>query len=98
MSHYTAAIALQPDNATMYTNRAQANLKLCHWKPALADCDKAVALERDSYKAYFRRSRARQELGDLKVGGRRRERAAAGGRGKRSRGKDVRHRNAREGL
>jgi tetratricopeptide (TPR) repeat protein len=65
---YTHAIYLQPTNAATYINRAQAKLKLGQWQPALVDCNKAVALNQASFQAYYKRSQARQALGDYKVG------------------------------
>jgi serine/threonine-protein phosphatase 5 len=67
VDYYTCAIALQPEDAVFYNNRALAYMRLRRWKYALADCNTVLALERGNIKAYARRWRARMQLGDLKV-------------------------------
>lgn len=66
---YTRAIALQPDAAVLYTNRAIAHLKLRQWHAALEDSSIAAYLEPGNAKAHYNRATAREALGDLQVGG-----------------------------
>ncbi|WVZ22546.1 hypothetical protein V8G54_001090 [Vigna mungo] len=63
---YTEAIKLCSDNATYYSNRAQAYLELGSYLQAEADCTKAISLDKKSVKAYFRRGTSREMLGYYK--------------------------------
>ncbi|KAH1049759.1 hypothetical protein GYH30_020329 [Glycine max] len=63
---YTEAIKLCGDNATYYSNRAQAYLGLGSYLQAVEDCTKAISLDKKNVKAYFRRGTARQMLGYYK--------------------------------
>ncbi|KAG5030313.1 hypothetical protein JHK87_013827 [Glycine soja] len=63
---YTEAIKLCGDNATYYSNRAQAYLELESYLQAVEDCTKAISLDKKNVKAYFRRGTARQMLGYYK--------------------------------
>ncbi|XP_061351071.1 translocon at the outer membrane of chloroplasts 64 [Gastrolobium bilobum] len=63
---YTEAIKLSADNATYYSNRAQAYLELGSYLQAEADCTKAINLDKKNVKAYFRRGTAREMLGYYK--------------------------------
>ncbi|XP_027344441.1 uncharacterized protein LOC113856680 [Abrus precatorius] len=63
---YTEAIKLCSDNATYYSNRAQAYLELGSYLQAEADCTKAINLDKKNVKAYFRRGTAREMLGYYK--------------------------------
>ncbi|XP_004503273.1 translocon at the outer membrane of chloroplasts 64 [Cicer arietinum] len=63
---YTEAIKLCGDNATYYSNRAQAYLELGSYLQAEADCTKAISLDKKNVKAYFRRGTAREMLGYYK--------------------------------
>lgn len=63
---YTEAIKLCGNNATYYSNRAQAYLELGSYLQAEADCTKAISLDKKSVKAYFRRGTAREMLGYYK--------------------------------
>ncbi|RYR57122.1 hypothetical protein Ahy_A05g022854 isoform C [Arachis hypogaea] len=60
---YSEAIKLSSDNATYYSNRAQAYLELGSYLQAESDCTKAISLDKKNVKAYFRRGRAREMLG-----------------------------------
>ncbi|KAK7398796.1 hypothetical protein VNO78_09969 [Psophocarpus tetragonolobus] len=63
---YTEAIKLCGDNATYYSNRAQAYLELGSYLQAEADCTKAINLDKKNVKAFFRRGTAREMLGYFK--------------------------------
>ncbi|CAL0313772.1 unnamed protein product [Lupinus luteus] len=63
---YTEAIKLSGNNATYYSNRAQAFLELGSYVPAEVDCTKAISLDKKNVKAYFRRGTAREMLGYYK--------------------------------
>ncbi|XP_061362655.1 translocon at the outer membrane of chloroplasts 64-like [Gastrolobium bilobum] len=63
---YTEAIKLSGNNATYYSNRAQAYLELGSYLQAEADCTRAINLDKKNVKAYFRRGRAREMLGYYK--------------------------------
>jgi tetratricopeptide (TPR) repeat protein len=63
---YTEAIKLCGNNATYYSNRAQAYLELGSYLQAEADCTKAISLDKKNVKAYFRRGTAREMLGYYK--------------------------------
>ncbi|KAK3140179.1 hypothetical protein QOZ80_5AG0397170 [Eleusine coracana subsp. coracana] len=52
---YTQAIKLDPDNATLYSNRAAAFLQLVKLSKALADAETTVKLKPQWEKAYFRK-------------------------------------------
>ncbi|XP_047149382.1 translocon at the outer membrane of chloroplasts 64 isoform X2 [Vigna umbellata] len=63
---YTEAIKLCSDNATYYSNRAQAYLEHGSYLQAEADCTKAISLDKKNVKAYFRRGTSREMLGYYK--------------------------------
>ncbi|KAJ1692016.1 hypothetical protein LUZ63_016171 [Rhynchospora breviuscula] len=52
---YTQAIKLQPNNATLYSNRAAAFLHLVKLNKALADADTTISLNPNWEKGYFRK-------------------------------------------
>ncbi|TVU49192.1 hypothetical protein EJB05_00490 [Eragrostis curvula] len=52
---YTQAIKLDPDNATLYSNRAAAFLQLVKLSKALADAETTVKLKPQWEKGYFRK-------------------------------------------
>ena len=49
------AIAAQPDNAGLYSARAQTHIKLEDWLSATEDAGKAVQIEPKNVKAQFRK-------------------------------------------
>ncbi|KAF1878417.1 hypothetical protein Lal_00047085 [Lupinus albus] len=49
------AIQLSPNNAVLYADRAQANIKLNNFTEAVADANKAIDLNPSTSKAYFRK-------------------------------------------
>ncbi|CAN6709486.1 unnamed protein product [Malus baccata var. baccata] len=52
---YTQAIDLNPQNAELYSDRAQANIKAGNLTEAVADANKAIEFDPLLYKAYFRK-------------------------------------------
>ncbi|XP_061361322.1 protein SGT1 homolog [Gastrolobium bilobum] len=58
----TQAIALSPNNADLYADRAQANIKLNNFTEAVADAKKAIELNPSHSKAYLRKGTACIEL------------------------------------
>ena len=62
---FTAALALDPREKTLYGNRSAAYCKLEMHEEALADADKAVSLDDQNPRAYMRRATAFFELGQL---------------------------------
>ncbi|RCK67354.1 Serine/threonine-protein phosphatase T [Candida viswanathii] len=52
---YTQAIALDPQNAIFYSNRAQVHIKLENYGLAIQDCDAAIAIDPGFLKAYYRK-------------------------------------------
>eukprot|EP00775_Hariotina_reticulata_P001727 gene1727-2070_t len=70
-SQYAKALAHAPDASSVYLNRALVHLKLENWRAAHEDASVAIALSPvgpHAYKAFHRRSTAKQALGDFKVG------------------------------
>jgi len=61
---YTKALKLQPDNHVLYSNRAQAFLKLNKVTKALDDAEKCISLAPDFVKGYHRKASALHAMGD----------------------------------
>ncbi|KAL6581483.1 Cochaperone protein [Orobanche minor] len=55
---YSQAIALSPNNAELFADRAQANIKLQNFTDAVADANKAIQLDAKIAKAYLRKGMA----------------------------------------
>ncbi|XP_058181982.1 protein SGT1 homolog [Rhododendron vialii] len=55
---YSQAIAMEPTNAELFADRAQANLKLNNFTEAVADANKAIELDPSMAKAYLRKGNA----------------------------------------
>ncbi|KAK3217128.1 hypothetical protein GRF29_1g2004145 [Pseudopithomyces chartarum] len=55
---YTKAIETYDKEPSFYTNRAQANIKLESYGFAIADADKAIEIDPNNVKAYYRRASA----------------------------------------
>ncbi|CCW66542.1 unnamed protein product [Phytomonas sp. Hart1] len=66
--HYTEAIRLAIDNdqilRILYCNRAAAHKELGNYRDGINDCTNAILLDKDFCKAYARRARCYQHLGD----------------------------------
>ncbi|KAG1335113.1 putative Chaperone binding protein [Cocos nucifera] len=52
---YTQALDMDPNNANLYADRAQANIKLDNFTEAVADANKAIELDPSIAKAYLRK-------------------------------------------
>ncbi|GAB2293996.1 Cochaperone protein [Dionaea muscipula] len=55
---YSQAIDLNPNNAELFADRAQANIKLSNFTEAVADANKAIELDPSMAKAYLRKGAA----------------------------------------
>ena len=63
MDYLDKAIALQPDFAEAYVNRANAKMRLGRHEEAVADCDRAIALQPNLVEAYLNRGSANGRMG-----------------------------------
>ncbi|XP_042479401.1 protein SGT1 homolog [Macadamia integrifolia] len=59
---YTQAIEIDPKNADLYADRAQANIKLESYTEAVADANKAIEFDSSMAKAYLRKATACMKL------------------------------------
>ncbi|XP_021764996.1 protein SGT1 homolog B-like [Chenopodium quinoa] len=59
---YSQAIDLNPNNAELFADRAQANIKLSNFTEAVADANKAIQLDSSMAKAYLRKGTACMKL------------------------------------
>jgi len=55
---YSEALGVKKDNTALWTNRAQARIKLGKYSDALSDCDWALRVFENCSKAYIHRGRA----------------------------------------
>nr|XP_043632151.1 protein SGT1 homolog A-like [Erigeron canadensis] len=55
---YSQAISFEPNNPELYSDRAQANIKLHNFTEAVADANKAIELDSSNPKAYLRKGSA----------------------------------------
>uniref|UniRef100_A0A5B7B255 Protein SGT1 homolog n=2 Tax=Davidia involucrata TaxID=16924 RepID=A0A5B7B255_DAVIN len=55
---YSQAIAMNPKNAELYADRAQANIKFNNFTEAVADANRAIGLDPSMPKAYLRKGTA----------------------------------------
>lgn len=55
---YSQAILIHPTNADLFSDRAQANIKLKNFTEAVSDANKAIELDRSNPKAYLRKGTA----------------------------------------
>ncbi|KAF5772295.1 putative CS domain, SGS domain, HSP20-like chaperone, tetratricopeptide repeat-containing [Helianthus annuus] len=55
---YSQAILIDPTNADLFSDRAQANIKLHNFTEAVSDANKAIELDRSNPKAYLRKGTA----------------------------------------
>ncbi|CAD5118102.1 DgyrCDS6841 [Dimorphilus gyrociliatus] len=63
VEYYTKGIDLVKDMIVLYTNRAQAYIKLSEYEKALKDCDLALRLDDKYLKAYLHKGKAYSALG-----------------------------------
>ncbi|KAF2098783.1 U-box-domain-containing protein [Rhizodiscina lignyota] len=61
-SLYGQAIQKNSSNPLLYTNRANARLKLHQWQDVIDDCLRSIELRRDNMKAFFYLAQAQLEL------------------------------------
>lgn len=59
---YSKAIDLNPKNANLFADRAQANIKLQYFTEAVSDANKAISLDPELAKAYLRKGIACMKL------------------------------------
>lgn len=59
---YTQAIAVDPKNSELYSDRAQANIKSNNFTEAVEDANKAIELDPSLFKAYLRKGTACMKL------------------------------------
>lgn len=62
ISFYSQAISKNPYNPLLYTNRANARLKLQQWEDVIADCLHSIELLGDNMKGYYFLAQAQLEL------------------------------------
>ncbi|KAM7499719.1 hypothetical protein LguiA_024133 [Lonicera macranthoides] len=55
---YSQAISINPNNAELFADRAQANVKLNSFTEAVADANRAIELDPKMFKAYLRKGMA----------------------------------------
>lgn len=65
VQHYTAAIALDPNNHVLYSNRSAAHAKAENYAAALEDANQTVSLNPTWSKGYSRKGSALAYLGRL---------------------------------
>ena len=65
ITHYTAAIALNPENAGVYSNRGAAYAGKSDFDAAIADFNKAIALDPENAQLYSNRGNAYRNIGDF---------------------------------
>lgn len=59
---YTQALDMDPNNADLFADRAQANIKLQNYTEAVADANRAIELNPSMSKAYLRKGTACMKL------------------------------------
>ncbi|ODN05597.1 Stress-induced-phosphoprotein 1 [Orchesella cincta] len=64
MKHYTEAIARNPEDARLYSNRAACYTKLAAFDLGLKDCDKCLELDPNFIKAWIRKGKILQGMQD----------------------------------
>jgi stress-induced-phosphoprotein 1 len=62
---FTEAIALQPDNHILYSNRSAAHASEKNWAQALSDAEKTTQIKPDWAKGWGRKGAALHGKGDL---------------------------------
>lgn len=64
---YTEALELNPSNAIYYSNRSLAYLRTECYGYALADATKALEIDKNYIKGYYRRATSNMALGKFKA-------------------------------
>ncbi|KII73062.1 Serine/threonine-protein phosphatase 5 [Thelohanellus kitauei] len=67
MEMYSRAIELVPTNPVYYSNRSLCHEKLENYGLAIADASRAIELDPNYFKAYFRRATAQISIGHLSL-------------------------------
>jgi tetratricopeptide (TPR) repeat protein len=67
VEYYTSAILQWDDNPVLFTNRAQAHIKVENFDSAVEDCKQAIKLKPDSVKAQIHLSRALKGRGEFQA-------------------------------
>jgi stress-induced-phosphoprotein 1 len=65
---FTQAIALEPNNHVLYSNRSAVYAALSEYQKALDDANKAVQIKPDWAKGWSRKGTACRGLNDLRKG------------------------------
>jgi len=63
VKHYTEAIKRNPSDAKIYSNRAACYTKLMSFDLALADCESSIKMDPTFVKAYLRKAKVLQGMG-----------------------------------
>ncbi|KAI9338912.1 hypothetical protein DFJ73DRAFT_798110 [Zopfochytrium polystomum] len=66
IAHFSDAVAIDPNNAVLFSNRSAAHASLRDYQAALDDADRAVALKKEWAKGHSRRGAALQGLARYK--------------------------------
>uniref|UniRef100_A0A3B3TGB7 Serine/threonine-protein phosphatase n=1 Tax=Paramormyrops kingsleyae TaxID=1676925 RepID=A0A3B3TGB7_9TELE len=67
IKYYTEALELNPDNAIYYSNRSLAYLRTECYGYALADATRALEIDKNYIKGYYRRATSNMALGKFKA-------------------------------
>lgn len=67
IKYYTEALELNPSNAIYYSNRSLAYLRTECYGYALADATKALDIDKNYIKGYYRRATSNMALGKFKA-------------------------------
>lgn len=67
IKYYTEALDLNPSNAIYYSNRSLAYLRTECYGYALADATKALEIDKNYIKGYYRRATSNMALGKFKA-------------------------------
>ncbi|XP_078431770.1 protein SGT1 homolog [Wolffia australiana] len=64
---YTQGLDMNPNDAELYADRAQANIKLMNYTEAVSDANRAIELDRSLSKAYLRKGIACMKLEEFQT-------------------------------
>lgn len=67
IKYYSEALELNPSNAIYYSNRSLAYLRTECYGYALADATKALEIDKNYIKGYYRRATSNMALGKFKA-------------------------------